>query len=92
MIHYARNILAKVPAAAQTEIKKAFWELLDTDAIDLDPARSWWPPCRPASTPSPSYRAQYPAAVRCLLTDRDQLTSYLRFPVEHCGCRFRIMV
>ena len=27
--------------------------------------------------------ALYPAAVKCLLTDRDQLTSYLRFPVEH---------
>ncbi len=42
------------------------------------------PRCRPASTrspgPTPSF---YPAAVKCLLTDREQLTSYLRFPLEH---------
>jgi len=25
----------------------------------------------------------YPAAIKCLLTDREQLTSYLRFPTEH---------
>ena len=29
------------------------------------------------------YGRAYPAAVKRLLTDRDQLTSYLRFPVEH---------
>lgn len=30
-----------------------------------------------------TYRAAYPAAVKCLLTDRQQLTAYLRFPLEH---------
>ena len=30
-----------------------------------------------------TYRPRYPNAVKCLLTDREQLTSYLRFPVEH---------
>jgi putative transposase len=25
----------------------------------------------------------FPSAVKCLLTDREQLTSYLHFPVEH---------
>jgi putative transposase len=29
------------------------------------------------------YQRAYPSAVRCLLTDRAQLTSYLRFPAEH---------
>ena len=29
------------------------------------------------------YARTYPAAVKCLLADREQLTSYLRFPVEH---------
>ena len=29
------------------------------------------------------YARAYPAAVKCLLTDRTQLTSYLRFPFEH---------
>src|SRR4029079_18320233 len=30
-----------------------------------------------------TYGKLYPAAVKCLLTDRQQLTSYLRFPIEH---------
>jgi len=30
-----------------------------------------------------TYGKLYPAAVKCLLTDREQLTSYLRFPAEH---------
>ena len=30
-----------------------------------------------------TYARTYPAAVKCLLVDREQLTSYLRFPVEH---------
>ena len=29
------------------------------------------------------YATLYPAAVRCLLADCEQLTSYLRFPAEH---------
>ena len=29
------------------------------------------------------WRDAYPAAVRCLLDDRDSLTVYLRFPREH---------
>jgi transposase-like protein len=29
------------------------------------------------------YRPSYPAAVKCLLADREQLTAYLRFPAEH---------
>ena len=30
-----------------------------------------------------TYTAHYPAAVKCLFTDRDQLASYLPFPVEY---------
>ena len=30
-----------------------------------------------------TYGTLYPSAVKCLLTDREQLTSYLRFPIEH---------
>ncbi len=29
------------------------------------------------------YGRTFPAAVKCLLSDREQLTSYLRFPLEH---------
>jgi putative transposase len=30
-----------------------------------------------------SYSATYPAAMRCLLADRERLTAYLQFPAEH---------
>jgi putative transposase len=29
------------------------------------------------------YKLLYPAAVKCLLSDRHHLTTYLRFPAEH---------
>jgi putative transposase len=84
LIHRARNLLAKVPAHAQGEVKAAYWQVFDTDDVDLEPgpqlvalvqaridafAEHYWP--------------SYPSAVKCLLADREQLTAYLRFPAEH---------
>lgn len=91
LIHRARNVLAKIPAEAQTELKNAYWKLFDVDDV-LDGKDG------PQLVPGPelvafvqaridvfasSYGSRYPAAVKCLLTDREQLTSYLRFPREH---------
>ena len=91
LIHRARNILAKVPAEAQTELKNGYWKLFDVDEV-LDGKDG------PILVPGPelvafvqarievfatTYRSRYPAAAKCLLTDREQLTSYLRFPREH---------
>ena len=87
LIHRARNVLAKVPAEAQTELKGAYWKLFDLDdehAAKLNPGPELVSFVQArievfAST----YAGRYPAAVKCLLTDREQLTSYLRFPREH---------
>jgi transposase-like protein len=83
LVHRARNVLAKIPKHAQTEVKTDYWAIFDVpdsvepgadavravqDRIDAF-ARRW--------------RDSYPAAVRCLLADRDSLTVYLRFPREH---------
>ena len=91
LIHRARNVLAKVPAEAQTELTGAYRKLFDVDGV-LDGKDG------PTVVPGPelvaftqarievfatTYAARYPAAVTCLLTDREQLTSYLRFPREH---------
>lgn len=91
LIHRARNVLAKVPTEAQTEVKNAYWKLFDVDDV-LDGKDG------PQLVPGPdlvafvqarievfatTYASRYPAAVKCLLTDREQLTSYLRFPREH---------
>lgn len=87
LIHRCRNYLAKVPAEAQAEMRQAYWAIFDTDEL-----------ITAGMTPGPAlvgavqaridavadqYRRTFPAAVKCLLTDREQLTSYLRFPLEH---------
>lgn len=89
LIHRARNLLAKVPEHAQAEVKAAYWAIFDTEHLTEG---------EPGLSPGPelvatvqaridafaeTYRGTYPAAVKCLLTDREQLTSYLRFPIEH---------
>ncbi len=87
LIHRARNLLAKVPAEAQTEIKNAYWQL-----FDLDDEHSAKLPPGPELVAfvqaridvfASTYSTRYPSATKCLLTDREQLTSYLRFPREH---------
>jgi transposase-like protein len=87
LIHRCRNVLAKVPAAAQDQIRDAYWAMFDTGALT---AAAIEPGPRLAAAVqaridafAQAYGKLYPAAVKCLLTDREQLTSYLRFPVEH---------
>jgi putative transposase len=84
LIHRARNILAKVPAGMQAEVKDAYWKIFDTEDLKTAPgprlveiidAR--------ISEMAARYSAAYPSAMKCLTTDRDGLTAYLRFPAEH---------
>lgn len=83
LIHRCRNILAKVPAGRRDELKAAFWEIFDpTD--DTCPGEA---AVRHAQANIDAfarrYNSEFPAAVRCLLTDRAALTAHLRFPTEH---------
>jgi transposase-like protein len=87
LIHRARNVLAKVPAAALDEIRDAYWAIFDTDALT---AAGTGPGDKLVTAVqarvdafAQTYGTLYPSAVKCLLTDREQLTSYLRFPAEH---------
>ena len=84
LIHRARNILAKVPAGMQAEVKDAYWKTFDTEGLKTSPG--------PAlvelidariSEMTARYSATYPSAMKCLTTDREGLTAYLRFPAEH---------
>jgi transposase-like protein len=84
LVHRCRNLLAKVPAGMQAEIKDAYWAIFDTEELKTPPgpklveiidARIGEFAAR--------YQAMYPAAVKCLLADREGLTAYLRFPAEH---------
>jgi len=84
LIHRARNIVAKVPAGMQAEVKDAYWAIFDTEDLKTPPgprlveiidAR--------ISEMAARYAAAYPSAMKCLTTDRAGLTAYLRFPAEH---------
>lgn len=83
LIHRARNVLAKVPKNAQAEVKADYWAIFDVgddvepglDAVQVVQKR--------IDSFAKRWRDSYPAAVRCLLDDRDSLTVYLRFPREH---------
>jgi putative transposase len=82
LIHRARNVLAKVPKAAQAEVKAEYWKLFDDieapagqEAVDVARGR--------IAAFERRYGTTYPAAVKCLTTDVASLTVYLRFPKEH---------
>ena len=84
LVHRCRNILAKIPAGMQAEVKDAFWAIFDTEDLKTPPgprlaeiidAR--------ISEMAARYSATYPSAMKCLTTDREGLTAYLRFPAEH---------
>jgi len=84
LIHRARNLLAKVPAGMQAEVKDAWWAIFDTGELKTQPS-----PGLVALIDAridafaARYQATYPAAVKILLTDRAALTAYLRFPACH---------
>ena len=82
LVHKARNVLAKVPKAAQAEVKAALGAIFDgveapageaAVAAVRDRARAF----------GQRYQRLYPAAVACLLDDLPSLTTHLRFPAEH---------
>src|SRR4029453_5872991 len=84
LIHRARNVLAKVPTSAQAELKAAYWQIFQTDDLDADPGQQLVDAVQTRIDAfARRYGPRHPAAVRCLLADRAQLTTYLRFPTEH---------
>src|SRR5689334_760163 len=84
LIHRARNILAKVPAGMQAEVKDAYWQLFDTEDLKTGPGPRLVELVDHRITEmAAKYGATYPAAMKCLLADREGLTAYLRFPAEH---------
>jgi transposase-like protein len=83
LIHRARNVLAKVPRHAQAEVKADYWAIFELPE-DVEPGLGAVATVQARiDSFSTRWRDSYPAAVRCLLADRDSLTVYLRFPREH---------
>jgi putative transposase len=84
LVHRARNILAKVPAGMQAEVKDAYRKLFDTSELKTPPGPKLVELIGARiSEMAAKYRPTYPAAMKCLTTDAEGLTAYLRFPAEH---------
>jgi putative transposase len=82
LVHRARNLVAKVPAHAQAEVKAAFWQIFDD--IDQPPGQAAVDEAvRRATAFADRYQGGYPAAVACLTSTLAELTVHLRFPREH---------
>ena len=84
VIHRARNILAKLPAGTQAEVKDAHWKIFGTGELKTPPGPKLVELIDARiSEMAARYGPTYPAAMKCLTSDRDGLTAYLRFPAEH---------
>jgi putative transposase len=83
-LHRARNVLAKVPAGMQAEVKDAYWALSGTEDLTTKPGPTLVELAGHRITEMAGrYSPTYPAAMKCLLADSEGLTAYLRFPAEH---------
>jgi putative transposase len=64
LIHRARNVLAKVPTAAQAEVKAEYWKIFDD--LDADPGQAAVDVLRDRLAAfEKRYGTTYPAAVKC---------------------------
>ena len=83
LVHRSRNVLSKIPKNAQDEVKADYWALFDLPAEVVPGLEAVAAVQKNIDRFASRWRDAYPAAVRCLLTDREQLTHYLRTPREH---------
>lgn len=83
LIHRARNILAKVPAHAQAQIKTEYWRIFDDLDAEVGAISAQAVARGRARAFASKWRQLYPAAVDCLEADFEHLITYLRFPAEH---------
>jgi putative transposase len=68
----------------QAEVKDAYWAIFDTEDLKTPPGSKLVEIIdHRIGELAARYQAIYPAAAKILLTDREGLTAYLRFPAEH---------
>jgi putative transposase len=83
LVHRCRNLLAKIPAGMQAEVKDAYWAIFDTEELKTGPGPRLVEIIDARITEMAARYATYPSAMKCLTTDAQGLTAYLRFPAGH---------
>jgi putative transposase len=81
LVHVCRNLIAKVPAHAQDEVKRDYWAIFDQIQAEGEAAVA--EACRRAKRFIAKYKPLYPAAVACVADNLDALVAHLLFPAEH---------
>jgi putative transposase len=82
LVHRARNVLAKVSAHDQPQVKADFWAIFDVG--DAEPGDQAVAVARQqAAAFAATWQRRYLAAVACVTEDLASLTVHLRFPAEH---------
>ena len=68
----------------QAEVKDAYWKTFSTEELKIPPGPELVEIIDARITAMAArYGPAYPSAMKCLTTDREGLTAYLRFPAEH---------
>jgi len=75
LAHKTRNILGKVPRAAQEEIKRRVRDVFYAPSLDMATER--------ATEMLAAYEGAYPSAMRSFADDLEACLTYLRFPYAH---------
>jgi putative transposase len=81
LVHRARNVLAKVSAHDQAEVKADFWAIFDVG--DAEPGEEAIGVANRQAAAFAAKWKRYPSAVACVTDDLVSLTVHLRFPAEH---------
>jgi putative transposase len=81
LVHVCRNLIAKVPAHAQDQVKRDYWAVFDQIKAEGEAAVA--EARRRAKRFIAKWQPLYPAAVACVAGNLDALVVHLLFPAEH---------
>jgi putative transposase len=81
LVHICRNLIAKVPAHAQDQVKRDYWAVFDQ--IQAEGQAAVAEARRRAKRFIAKWQPLYPSAVACVADNLDALVVHLLFPAEH---------
>jgi putative transposase len=80
-VHVCRNLIAKVPAHTQDQVKRDYWAIFDQ--IEQDGEAAVVEARRRAKRFITKWQPLYPSAVACVADNLDAFVVHLLFPTEH---------